>query len=191
MIGLRTKMRSSLHRLVFVALCAALIFVATYAVKIPTPMRGYIHIGDAMLLLTVFILGAWYGWPAAAIGAGLADLIGGYFEYVPATALDKALTAVVAGVIFWAIKGRSQKIWRTLLACVTAGVVGELVMAMGYFAYDFWVFKYGWAAAADIPFNLVQGGVAVVLSTALYMALSRTKRWQRAALFLYDRESKE
>ena len=188
---MKSKAASPLHRLVFVALCAALIFVATYAVKIPTPMRGYIHIGDAMLLLTVFILGAWYGWPAAAIGAGLADLIGGYFEYIPATALDKALTAIVAGVIFWAIKGRSQKIWRTLLACVTAGVVGELVMAAGYFAYDFWVFEYGWAAAADIPLNLVQGGVAVVLSTALYMALSRTKRWQRAALFLYDRESKE
>jgi uncharacterized membrane protein len=188
---MKTKAASPLHRLVFVALCAALIFVTTYFVKIPSPLQGYVHIGDAMLLFTVFILGAWYGWPAAAIGAGLADLIGGYFVFVPATVLDKALTAIVAGLIFWAIKGRSQKLGRVFLACLTAGIVGELVMTAGYFAYEFWVLDYGWAAAAEIPFNLVQGGVAVVVSTVLYVALSRTKQWQRAALFLYDRESKE
>lgn len=188
---MKAKALKPLRRLVFIALCAALIFVATYIVRIPSPVQGYIHIGDGMLLLTVFVLGAWYGWPAAAVGAGLADLIGGYFVYIPGTVVDKALTAVVAGLLFYAIKGRSEKTGRVLTACVVAGVVGELVMTAGYFAYEAWVLGYGWAAAAEIVGNLVQGGVAVVVATVLYAALSRAKLWQRLALFPHDRESKE
>ena len=73
----------SLH-IVKSAMFAALILVATFIIKIPTPgTGGYIHPGDAFVILSGVILGPLYGGAAAAIGSALADILGGYFISSP------------------------------------------------------------------------------------------------------------
>ena len=73
---------------------AAIIFVATYFLKIPMP-SGYIHLGDGFILLAATAL----GWPAvvsAAIGSMLADLLAGWAVYALPTFIIKGAVAAVA-----------------------------------------------------------------------------------------------
>ena len=64
--------------MVYTALMAALIFVATYLIKIPNPATGgYSHMGDCMTFIAVVMLGRRNGSMAAAIGGALSDLLAG------------------------------------------------------------------------------------------------------------------
>ena len=94
-------MKDNLKKHVITALFAALTFAATMAVRIPTPgTNGYIHPGDALVILSGVILGPSNGFLAAGIGSALADLLGGYFVYVPITFLIKGIVALSCGLIF-------------------------------------------------------------------------------------------
>lgn len=91
---------NNLKRLVLAALFAALACVATMSIRIPTPgTNGYIHPGDAIVILSGVILGPVWGFLAGGIGSALSDLIGGYFMYVPVTFVIKGLIALIAGLI--------------------------------------------------------------------------------------------
>ena len=70
-------------RLVYTALFTALTTVATLVIQVPSPMSGYVNLGDAMVLLSAWILGPVYGTAAAGIGSMLADLLSGYAYYAP------------------------------------------------------------------------------------------------------------
>ncbi len=68
--------REKLFMLATAALFAAAIAVMTaYMLHIPLPSGGYIHLGDALIYLAACLLPTPYAAAAAAIGAGLADLL--------------------------------------------------------------------------------------------------------------------
>ena len=69
-----------------IAIMAALIFVATYLIKIPS-LNGYTHIGDSMVIISALILGKKKGALAAGLGAALCDLLSGYMQYIIPTFL--------------------------------------------------------------------------------------------------------
>lgn len=59
-------MNSNLKKIVMTALFAALACVATMSIRIPTPgTGGYIHPGDAIVILSGVVLGPSYGLLAA------------------------------------------------------------------------------------------------------------------------------
>ena len=90
-------MNNNLKKLILAALFAALSCVATMSIRIPTPgTGGYIHPGDAIVILSGVILGPVWGFLAGGIGSALSDLIGGYFIYVPITFVIKGLVALAA-----------------------------------------------------------------------------------------------
>ena len=60
---------------------AALICVATMVIKIPSPLNGYINLGDCIVLLSGWLLSPVYGFMAAGLGSALADLFAGYVTY--------------------------------------------------------------------------------------------------------------
>ena len=53
-----------IRKLVLAALLAALVCVATMVVQIPSPMQGYVNLGDCFVLLSGWLLGPWYGFAA-------------------------------------------------------------------------------------------------------------------------------
>ena len=163
----------TVRKLVFAALFAALSYVATMVIRIPTPIGGYIHAGDAVVLLAGFLLGPWWGAAAAGIGSGLADLIASYVPYVPGTFAIKFIVALVAGCLL-----RSSFIRSTPLRAVVSGVIGEVLMVLGYLAYEALALGYGAAAVGGVPMNLIQGAFGVVAGSALYIALSKTKYFE-------------
>ena len=140
-------MNNNLKKLILAALFAALSCVATMSIRIPTPgTSGYIHPGDAIVILSGVILGPVWGFLAGGIGSALSDLIGGYFIYVPITFVIKGLVALAAGLLYQKV-GKNQK--SRYIAVILGGVADIILVAGGYFVCEFFI--YGAGAAASIP----------------------------------------
>ncbi len=164
------------RRIILAALFAALTAVGTMIIKIPTPTQGYIHPGDGFVLLSGLLLGPLWGGLAAGVGSALSDLIGGYFVYVPATFVIKALTAITGYLVFKAI---SKLLARSieLPALIISGIAGETVMVLGYFLFEIFMLSVVnntslsagvIASIAGIIPNIIQGVFGVIISTILY-----------------------
>ena len=160
-------MNNNLKKLILAALFAALSCVATMSIRIPTPgTGGYIHPGDAIVILSGVILGPVWGFLAGGIGSALSDLIGGYFVYVPITFMIKGLVALAAGLLYQKV-GKTQK--SRYVAVVLGGVADIILVAGGYFVCEYFI--YGAGAAASIPANIIQGIGGLVISCILYPIL--------------------
>ena len=88
-----------LRKLVVTALLMALTCVATMVIQVPSPMNGYVNLGDCIVLLSGWLLGPVWGFAAGGIGSALADLLSGYAHYIPGTLIIKGLMAVMAALI--------------------------------------------------------------------------------------------
>jgi len=165
-----------IRNMVLAALFAALIYVATNLIHIPTPAtNGYVNLGDCMVLLGAFLLGPVYGAAAAAIGSALADLLLGYIAYAPATFLIKGLMAVCAALMFRGLKHRMSE----LGAAILGGIAAECIMVLGYFAYEAVFLGYGWAAAASIVGNCFQAVTGVALGVVFRQILAQISPLKR------------
>lgn len=153
--------------LTITAMMAALVFLGTYVFKIPSP-TGYIHLGDCMILLTVCLFGTRKGILAGAIGAGLADLIGGYFIWVGPTLVIKAVWALIMGLIMYkALKGRKGS-W------FIGALVGAIWQIFGYTLVRVPLFGLKAALVEVLPlaFQTLVGGI--VLCAVIYGLLVKS-----------------
>lgn len=183
-ISTKTNATETTHTLIIASLMAALTCVGTMIIKVPTPTNGYIHPGDGFVLLSGLLLGPIWGGLAAGIGSALSDLIGGYFIYVPATFIIKALTAFVGYFVFVFMKKVISS--RTNPApVIISGITGEAVMVVGYFLFEIFMLatvngssvQAGFVAAtAGLIPNIIQGVFGVIISTVLYPLLTKLSR---------------
>ncbi|MCF0138337.1 MAG: ECF transporter S component [Oscillospiraceae bacterium] len=155
-----------MKKLVFSALFAALTCCATL-LRFPAGI-GYIHAGDAVVLLAAFLLDPLWGAFAAGLGSALADLLAGYALYAPASLVIKLLMALTAGLVL-----RKCPVKRETFKAVTAGVLAELIMLAGYFCFECFVLGYGAAALGSVPTNLIQAAFGVAAGVSLYGALAK------------------
>lgn len=155
-------------RVVLTALFAALVGVATIIIRVPSPTGGFVNAGDAVVLLSGFLLGPLWGAVASGIGAALADLLTGYPVYAPGTLVIKALMALLAGALCRRFPGRPR------LGMLLGGLCGETVMVLGYFAFSALALSYGMGALASVPGNLTQAVFGITVSTLLGMVLLRS-----------------
>ena len=156
------------RNLVMTALFAALGYVATAVLMVPSPTGGYLNLGDTVVLLGAYLLGPVYGAVAGGIGPAMADLLGGYTMYVPGTLAIKALMGVLAASLY-------RKIGRVgVVGVLICGVAAEAVMVLGYWIYDGVLVGSLLGSAVGIPSNLVQAAFGVIASTVLLMALRKS-----------------
>lgn len=162
-------MKKNTKNLVFAALLAAVTCVATLVIHIPSPLNGYINLGDCFVLLSGWLLGPVYGFLAAGIGSALADLFLGYAVYAPATFIIKGLVALVAYLLIKAF----GKIKYKTVAYVLSGIIAELVMIGGYYVFE--GFMYGFVeSAVNILPNGVQAVAGIVCATLLIAVINKT-----------------
>ena len=156
-------------KLVTAAMFAALACVATMSIRIPTPgTSGYIHPGDAVVILSGIFLSPQAAFLAAGIGSAMADLLGGYMVYVPITFLIKGLVAFLGS---YAYKQLSVRFKNPYPGVIAAGGIDILIVAGGYCFCE--SFIYGLPAAlASVPANLIQGTSGLVISAALFPLLA-------------------
>ena len=103
-------MNTTTKKIVMASMLAALCCVATMIIKIPSPLKGYLNLGDCVVLLSGFMLSPLYGFLAAGVGSALADIFSGYLVYAPATFVIKGIMALIA---FYGFKLLSRKCGNT------------------------------------------------------------------------------
>lgn len=168
-------MNNNTKKIILTALFAALSCVATMSIRIPTPgTGGYIHPGDAIVILSGVILGPVPGLLAAGIGSALSDLLGGYFVYVPITFVIKGLVAFFSAHAYRKI-AKSEKL--RFAGVAAGGVIDIVLVAGGYFICEY--FMYGSGAAASIPANIIQGVSGLVISLLLFPVLTAVPEVKR------------
>lgn len=161
-------MNTKTKKLVVAALLAALVCVATMIIKIPSPLKGYINLGDCVVLMAGWLLSPAYGFLAAGLGSALADLFSGYVAYVPATFVIKGLMALLA---FYGFKLLHKKIGN-LPSIILSGIAAEIMMVLGYYVFE--GFMYGFAPSlVNIPPNGIQGIAGLIIGTILITAFKK------------------
>ena len=169
-----TKKKETLLKVCISAMLAALTCVATMIISVPSPLGGFVNIGDGFVLLTAWILGPIYGFAAAGIGSALADLFLGFSQYIPGTFLIKGLMAVAAVLIYRAFVKKSDKLHT--VGFLTSGIVAEIIMVGGYYLYAAVFLGNGFVAAVEsIPSNLVQGIFGLIIGIVVGEILLRSK----------------
>lgn len=153
------------------ALLTALCAVATMIIKIPSPMNGYMNLGDGFVLLSGWLLGPGYGFVAAGVGSALADLLSGYTVYVPGTFIIKGLVALCCAVLTAIFSGKSENV--STISLAAASTISECIMVAGYFGYAAVFMSEGLAAVASIPLNVFQAVLGIVIGICLYKVMDK------------------
>lgn len=161
--------KSSLHKLITASLLAALVCVVTMTVKIPSPLNGYLNLGDCLVLLSGWLLPPVYGFLAAGVGSALADLFSGYVLYAPATFIIKGAMVLI---FFFCFKLMRKKLG-SFLSTIIGGILAEIFMILGYYVFEGFLYGFG-PSAVNIPANGVQGCAGLVLGVILIKAIEKT-----------------
>lgn len=161
-------MKTATQKIVISALFAALICVATMLIKIPSPMKGYLNLGDGIVLLAAWILPLPYGLAAAGLGSALADLFSGYVVYAPATFFIKALMAVAAYSLYVLF----EKKLKNTVSRIFSGIFAEIVMILGYYLFEGTLYGFE-PSLVNIPANAIQGIAGIVIGVVLITVFER------------------
>lgn len=155
-------MESKTQKLVTASLFAALACVTTIIIKIPSPLKGYLNLGDCIVLITGWTLSPSYAFLSSGLGSALADIFSGYVIYAPATFIIKGAMALIARKGFYLLQKKSS----VLSGRIISGFIAELVMILGYFIFEGILYGF-FTASINIPANAIQGVVCLILGILL------------------------
>jgi len=157
-------MRKSLNPRVvaLTAIMIAIVLVLTSLIKVPTPARGYAHLGDTGVFFSAFALGPWMGAAAGGLGTALADIVGGYPQWAVFSLLIHGLQGWAAGWLVRRVAG--------LAGLILAAVVGGVIVVAGYFLAGIILSGTG-AAVGEIVPNILQVSIGAVLAIPLFIAV--------------------
>ena len=163
-------MNKRTKQIVMAALMAALACVTTMIIKIPSPLKGYLNLGDCIVLVAGWMLSPSYGFLAAGFGSALADIFSGYVTYAPATFVIKGLMALIAFYVFKLLHNKAGN----LLSRIIGGVLAEVMMILGYFVLEGLI--YGFVPSlVNIPANGVQGVAGLIIGVVIIKIFEKSK----------------
>ena len=157
------------RELTFMAVFAALAMAATLTVRIPMPAtQGYIHPGDALVILSTWMIGRYKGAFAGALGQAMADLLGGYAVFAPVTLTAKF---VMGMLIYRAARSYTRKSHASGILWL---ILSALCMAGFYYLAEAFLYGSMTVPLIEIPANLIQFAVGAALAAAAAGMLSRS-----------------
>lgn len=165
---MHTNNGKNLRRMTMTALFMALVTVTTLLIGVPVPAtQGYINIGDTAVFLAALVGGPQIGLIAGGFGSALADVIGGYAHWAPWTLVIKGLEGLIVG---W-LAVRAYRRQGPFAPRVLLGMgLGVAFMVVGYYLAG-GLMKGFAASLTEIPGNLIQGSVSIVLALPLLAAM--------------------
>ena len=147
-------MDQSMKQLTKTAMMAAIIFVCTYTFKIPNAITGgYTHLGDCA---------------AAAVGAAMSDLLGGFFMWVVPTFLIKGVMAFVMGTIVEKVLPDKNGNW------LIGAIVGGICQILGYTIAKIILLSPA-AALATTPTITAQTVIGIIIASVVITILQSSK----------------
>lgn len=144
------------------AIMTAVVFVLTRVVQVPTPAKGYIHLGDAGIFFSAFAFGPWIGAVTGGLGTGLADITSGYPQWA-------IFSFLIHGLQGWVVGWTSTK-WRGAVGLILPTLLGGVIVVVGYFFAGMILSGIG-AAIAEVPLNTLQVAAGALLGVPLYVAV--------------------
>lgn len=142
-------------------MAAAIVFVLTFAIRVPAPVyRIYFNLGEAAIYTVAMLWGPRTGALAGAVGSALVDIIVGSAAWSPITFVIKGLEGYIAGRLAF-----RKSTGKSLLGLLPAAVI----MVVGY-AVGAWALYGAAAVATEVPGDLVQvtaGIIAALVVTGL------------------------
>ena len=150
-------------KIFLIILLAGATAALTIVVRIPIPgTGGYLNFGDIAVVFCGLFLGEILGAVAGGVGSALADIIGGFFIFAPATLLAKGLEGFLAGVL-----GRTKYPIPLLL-------IAGVAMLSVYFLYELFLPGMGIGPAlSEAPFNVIQAVVGAFGGYGVYKAVMK------------------
>ncbi len=153
------------RKIVFSSLFAALCCVLTMIIKIPSPLGGFVNLGDAAVLTSGYFLGGLYGFLAAAIGSALADIFSGYIIYAPATFFIKG----IMGYVMCKFSKGDKK-----AHIIVSAVVCEIIMCAGYYIFEGFLYGFSEALVNILP-NVFQGIACIIAGLIIIGIFKKSK----------------
>ncbi|MEJ2208147.1 MAG: ECF transporter S component, partial [Anaerolineae bacterium] len=136
----------------------AIVFVLTRVIQVPTPIVGYIHLGDVGIFFSALAFGPAVGAVAGGLGTALADLTSPYAQWAIFSLLIHGAQGLVAGWLVMKLQGV-----KGILAAAAAGCV----IVVGGYLLAGWILVGLGAALTEIPLNVVQVITGAVISIPL------------------------
>jgi len=146
------------------AVMSALVFVLTRVVQVPTPVVGYIHLGDVGVFFSALAFGPWVGAVAGGLGTALADLTSPYAQWA-------IFSLVIHGLQGW-VTGKLSLRWKGSRGLLFAMGIGSAIVVVGYLLAGSLLVGFG-AALTEVPLNLVQVLTGALGSWPLFIAVRR------------------
>lgn len=118
--------KNKTYMIVLTGLFAAITFLGVQVFRIPLPAAvgaPFIHFGNALVVLSVLLLGFKYGAAAGAIGLGIFDLLNGYASFAVFTMIEAVIVAAVVATIFRLFNHDDSKFYVILLIAIAAGII--------------------------------------------------------------------
>ena len=163
----------SLKRITKIAMMAAIIFVCTYTFKVPIAITGgYTHLGDCAIFAGVMILGRKDGTVAAAVGAALSDLLGGFLIWVIPTFVIKGVMAFVMGAVVEKVLPEKKGNW------LLGAILGGILQIIGYQLVKIVLISPA-AALATIPTITAQTVAGIVIGAVVITVLQSSRVLER------------
>ncbi len=162
------KSRKAL-RMSLISVNTAIVAVFTIAIRIPTPLGGYVSLSDASVTFVCSAFGPFTGFIASSLGTALADTLGGFASWAPISFTVHGLEALAVSLII-------RKDPESLLYKAVAAISAVIIVSGGYYLLA-GLFLVGFnAALAELALNAVQAGLGVPAGLALSSAVRASYR---------------
>lgn len=152
--------------LAITAICIVLVYLFTAVVNIRLPFApngGLIHLGNVPLFIAAILFGKRTGMIAGGIGMALFDLLSGWLAWSPFTLVVVGCMGLVVGLIAEKKKTFPFLILAMVLACV--------IKIVGYYLAEVVLYGNWIVPVTSIPGNLLQVGVAAVITLVIIKPL--------------------
>ena len=151
------------------AVLMALVCIATLFFKVPIPL-GYAHLGNGIIFLGAFLMPVPEAAIVAGVGSAMADLLGGYTEWIIPTLLIKC---IMGGVMSYIVRMGGKQIKVINVRTFIGAALGCVIMVLGYFVAGSIIYGNVVTGAAQIPGLASEGAVGIILFYVLAIALGK------------------
>lgn len=172
--------KDELRKLTNTAIFTALVFVATFVIRITIPATGgYFNVGDSMIYVAALLYGPFVGALSGGIGAALVDALG-YPIFVPGTLIIKLIEGAIVGYVGRTIRPKTMTVnfWRALSFLLGVGLgTGTYYIGTNYMAV------FGNALSDEITWAAVALFLGAFIIFMSLMAATKIS-WQTTSIIL-------
>lgn len=176
----KSNTKSKIRDIALVGMMAAIIYLATAFINVPSFYKGVIHAGDSMVFVAAVLFGKKKAALAAAVGMFLFDILSPYAIWAPFTFVIKGSMAYFAAIIAYRSGFEGKNLMNNIFAFIIAG----LWMTFAYFIAGniLSVFVYGLPLivsvaqnSLDIFSNILQVVIGMIIAVPITQNLKKIR----------------